>query len=42
MNNPLVFIVDTVFDVVCFLFLARFILQASRANYNNPISQGIV
>jgi YggT family protein len=42
MNNPLVFIVDTLFGVVCFLFLARFILQASRANYNNPISQGIV
>ena len=42
MNNPLIFILDTLFDVVCFLFLARFILQASRANYNNPISQGIV
>jgi len=42
MNNPLVFIVDTVFDVVCFLFLARLILQASRADFYNPISQGIV
>ena len=40
--NPLVFIVDTVFDVVCFLFLARLILQASRADFYNPISQGIV
>jgi len=42
MNNPMVFILDTLLGVVCFLFLARFILQASRANYNNPISQGIV
>ena len=42
MNNPLVFIVETVFDVVCFLFLARLILQASRADFYNPISQGIV
>ena len=42
MNNPIVFIIDTVFDVVCILFLARFILQASRADFYNPISQGIV
>ena len=42
MNNPLVFVVDTVFDVICFLFLARLILQASRAAFYNPISQGIV
>jgi YggT family protein len=42
MINPLVFVVDTVFDVVCFLFLARLILQASRADFYNPISQGIV
>jgi YggT family protein len=42
MNNAMVFVVDTLFDVVCFLFLARFILQASRADFYNPISQGIV
>jgi YggT family protein len=42
MSNPLVFILDTVFDVICFLFLARLILQASRADFYNPISQGIV
>ena len=42
MNNALVFVIDTLFDVVCFLFLARFILQASRADFYNPISQGIV
>ncbi len=42
MNNPLVYVIDTVFDVVCFLFLARLILQASRADFYNPISQGIV
>lgn len=42
MSNALVFIIDTVFDVVCFLFLARLILQACRADFYNPISQGIV
>jgi YggT family protein len=42
MNNPLAYVIDTVFDVVCFLFLARLILQASRADFYNPISQGIV
>src|SRR3954470_2148842 len=42
MNNPIVFVIDTVFDVICFLFLARLILQASRADFYNPISQGIV
>jgi len=42
MNNALIFIVDTLFNVICFLFLARFVLQASRADFYNPISQGIV
>ncbi len=42
MNSPLVFIVDTIFEFICFLFLARLILQASRADFYNPISQGIV
>jgi YggT family protein len=42
MNNALVFIINTLFQVACFLFLARFILQACRADFYNPISQGIV
>jgi YggT family protein len=41
-NDALSFIVGTIFDIVCFLFLARFILQACRADFYNPISQGIV
>ena len=42
MNSPLVFVVNTIFEFVCFLFLARLILQASRADFYNPISQGII
>ena len=42
MNNALIFIIDTIFDIVCFLFLARLILQICRADFYNPISQGIV
>ena len=42
MSNALAYVVSTIFDVVCFLFLARMILQACRADFYNPISQGIV
>jgi YggT family protein len=42
MSNALAYVVNTIFDVVCFLFLARLILQACRADFYNPISQGIV
>lgn len=42
MNDALSFIVSTIFDIICFLFLARFLLQACRADFYNPISQGIV
>jgi YggT family protein len=42
MNNALADIVHALFDVACFLFLARFILQASRADFYNPVSQGII
>ena len=42
MNNALAYVVETIFQVVCFLFLARLILQACRADFYNPISQGIV
>ncbi len=42
MNEALAFIVNTIFSLICFLFLARLILQASRADFYNPISQGII
>ncbi|NJN50551.1 MAG: YggT family protein [Gammaproteobacteria bacterium] len=42
MSSAVTFIINTIFDVVCFLFLARMILQASRADFYNPISQGVV
>lgn len=42
MNQAVAFIIDTLFDVLCFLFLARLILQASKADFYNPISQGVV
>jgi YggT family protein len=41
-NQAVAFIIDTLFDVLCFLFLARLILQASKADFYNPISQGVV
>ena len=42
MNNAVIYVINTLFQVACFLFLARFILQACRADFYNPISQGIV
>ncbi len=42
MSSALTFVINTIFDIVCFLFLARMILQASRADFYNPISQGVV
>jgi YggT family protein len=41
-SSAVSFIINTIFDIVCFLFLARLILQASRADFYNPISQGVV
>ncbi len=42
MGSAVSFIINTIFDIICFLFLARMILQASRADFYNPISQGVV
>lgn len=36
------FIVQAIFSIATFAFLLRFILQAVRADFYNPISQGIV
>lgn len=45
-NNPLssagLFLVQTVFDFIIFIFILRFLLQLVNANFYNPISQMIV
>ena len=42
MSSPLYFILSTILGVACALFAMRFILQATRADFYNPISQGIL
>ena len=42
MNSSVFIIVDFVFRIASLLFLARFLLQASSADFYNPVSQGIV
>ncbi|MYE86305.1 MAG: YggT family protein [Gammaproteobacteria bacterium] len=42
MNNVLYFVVQFLMEIVCFGFMARFLLQACQADFYNPISQGIV
>ncbi len=42
MTDALVFLIRTFFDVIAILFLVRLLLQASRADFYNPISQGVV
>ncbi|MCZ6888536.1 MAG: YggT family protein [Gammaproteobacteria bacterium] len=42
MSEPIAFIINFILGAVAVLFLARFILQACRADFYNPISQGIV
>lgn len=42
MNSALQFVVGFLLELVCFLFMARFLLQACGADFYNPISQGIV
>jgi len=42
MNSSLQFVVGFLLELVCFLFMARFLLQACGADFYNPISQGIV
>lgn len=41
-DNPLVFLIDTLFSLYAFAFLLRFLLQLVRADFHNPISQGLV
>ena len=42
MNQVLLYIVQFVFQLVTFLFVARFLLQACRADFYNPIAQAVV
>lgn len=42
MGEPMVFVLQFVLRALAVLFLARFVLQAARADFYNPISQGIV
>jgi YggT family protein len=42
MTDALAFIIRTIFDIAAILFLARFLLQAARADFYNPLSQAIV
>ena len=42
MNNVLYFAVQFLLEIVCFGFMARFLLQAFRADERNPITLGIV
>ena len=42
MGGPIAFINQFILSAVSVLFLIRFILQATRADFFNPICQGIV
>lgn len=42
MGGPVAFVIQFILSAVAVLFLMRFILQATRADFYNPISQGIV
>ena len=39
--NALLFLVTTLFDLALWIYLLRILLQASRADFYNPISQAI-
>ena len=41
-DNPLVFLIETLFDLYIIVLMLRFILQQVRADFYNPISQFIV
>jgi YggT family protein len=42
MNDALNYVITFVLQIVCFLFVARFLLQACRVDFYNPVSQGLV
>ncbi|UCB53980.1 MAG: YggT family protein [Thiotrichales bacterium] len=41
-DNPLIFLVETLFDLYIIVLMLRYILQQVRADFYNPISQFIV
>lgn len=41
-DNPLIFLIDTLFDIYIAIVLLRFLLQYVGADFYNPISQFIV
>ncbi|EPJ45213.1 MAG: hypothetical protein OFPII_29340 [Osedax symbiont Rs1] len=41
-SNPLVFIIRTLGELYIFILLLRFLLQVVKADYYNPICQGVV
>lgn len=42
MSNPLIFLITTLGNLYLFIVLLRLILQLTRADFYNPISQGVV
>ncbi len=42
MNDALNFAINFILEVVTFIFVARFLLQACRVDFYNPLSQGLV
>jgi YggT family protein len=42
LTSPLVFVINTLFDLYILLILLRFLLQMLRADFYNPVSQFIV
>lgn len=42
MNDVLYYVVSFVLQMMAFLFVVRFLIQACRVDFYNPISQGIV
>lgn len=42
MSHTLLYILNALAPIVTFFFVARFLLQATQADFYNPISQGVV
>jgi YggT family protein len=42
MNDALNYLITFILQIAAFLFVARFLLQACRVDFYNPISQGLV
>ncbi len=40
--NALVFLIKTVFDILTLVFLLRFLMQALKVSFNNPIGQMVI